>query len=33
MLPMAGGMLAVVLGVLRYTSALWYHNGDQLPQL
>jgi hypothetical protein len=31
MLPLAGGTLAVVLGVLWYTSALWYYNGSQLP--
>lgn len=31
MLPLAGGTLAVVLGVLWYTSALWYYNGFQLP--
>ena len=30
-LPVAGGMLAVVIGVLWYTSALWYYNGYQLP--
>jgi hypothetical protein len=30
-LPVAGGTLAVVLGVLWYTSALWYYNGFQLP--
>ena len=32
-LPVAGGTLAVVLGVLWYTSALWYYNGYQLPHL
>jgi hypothetical protein len=32
-LPVAGGMLAVVLAVLWYTSALWYYNGFQLPHL
>ena len=32
-LPMAGGTLAVVVGVLWYTSALWYYNGFQLPGL
>jgi len=32
-LPVAGGTLAVVLGVLWYTSALWYYNGFQLPHL
>jgi hypothetical protein len=30
-LPVAGGTLAVVLGVLWWTSALWYYNGFQLP--
>jgi len=30
-LPVAGGALAVVLGVLWWTSALWYYNGFQLP--
>jgi len=30
-LPAAGGMLAVIVGVLWYTSALWYYNGYQLP--
>jgi Family of unknown function (DUF6529) len=32
-LPVAGGVLAVVVGVLWYTSALWYYNGFQLPAL
>jgi Family of unknown function (DUF6529) len=32
-LPLAGGTLAIVLGVLWYTSALWYYNGFQLPHL
>ena len=32
-LPAAGGTLAVILGVLWYTSALWYYNGLQLPHL
>jgi hypothetical protein len=32
-LPVAGGTLAVVVGVLWYTSALWYYNGFQLPGL
>lgn len=32
-LPVAGGMLAVVVGVLWYTSALYYYNGFQLPHL
>ncbi len=31
-LPVAGP-LAVVVGVLWYTSALWYYNGFQLPGL
>ena len=26
-LPVAGGMLAVLVGVLWYTSAFWYYNG------
>jgi len=26
-------VLAVVVGVLWYTSALWYYNGFQLPAL
>lgn len=30
-LPLAGGTLAVVVGVLWWTSALWYYNGFQLP--
>jgi hypothetical protein len=29
-LPVAAGTLAVVVGVLWYTSALWYYNGFQL---
>jgi uncharacterized membrane protein HdeD (DUF308 family) len=32
-LPVAGGTLAAVLGVLWYTSALWYYNGLQLPHI
>src|SRR6266566_8975234 len=32
-LPVAGGVLAVVVGVLWYTWALWYYNGFQLPAL
>src|SRR5260370_19907977 len=32
-LPVAGGILAVVVGVLWYTSALWYYNGFHLPAL
>ena len=27
----AGGALAVLVGVLWYTSALWYYNGYRLP--
>jgi len=30
-LPVAGGALAVLVGVLWYTSALWYYNGLRLP--
>jgi hypothetical protein len=30
-LPAVGGTLAVVLGVLWYSSALWYYNGYQIP--
>ena len=30
-LPAAGGTLATVIGVLWYTSALWYYHGYQLP--
>jgi hypothetical protein len=30
-LPVAGGMLAVTVAVLWYSSALWYYNGYQLP--
>ena len=30
-LPVAGGTLAVVIGVLWYTSALWYYNGYRRP--
>jgi hypothetical protein len=30
-LPVAGGTLAIVIGVLWYTSALWYYDGFQLP--
>jgi len=26
-------MLAVIAGVLRYSSALWYYHGYQLPHL
>jgi Family of unknown function (DUF6529) len=32
-LPVAEGVLVVVVGVLWYTSALWYYNGFQLPAL
>jgi uncharacterized protein DUF6529 len=32
-LPLMGGMLAVAVAVLWYTSALWYYNGYQLPLL
>jgi hypothetical protein len=32
-LPAAGGTLAVIAGILWYTSALWYCNGYQLPHL
>jgi hypothetical protein len=32
-LPVAGGTLAVLIGVLWYTSALWYYNGFQLPHV
>ena len=32
-LPVAGGTLTVVVGVLWYTSALWYYNGYQLPHI
>jgi hypothetical protein len=32
-LPIAGGLLAVTVAVLWYSSALWYYNGYQLPQL
>jgi hypothetical protein len=30
-LPAAGGILALLVAVLWYTSALWYYNGYQLP--
>ena len=30
-LPVAGGTLAIVIGALWYTSALWYYHGYQLP--
>ena len=32
-LPVAGGTLAIVMGVLWYSSALWYYHGSQLPHL
>jgi hypothetical protein len=32
-LPAAGGTLAILVGVLWYSSALWYYNGFQLPGL
>jgi hypothetical protein len=32
-LPVAGGLLAVTVAVLWYTSALWYYNDYQLPHL
>jgi hypothetical protein len=32
-LPAAGGLLAFLIAVLWYTSALWYYNGYQLPGL
>jgi hypothetical protein len=32
-LPVAGGTLAVVVGVLWYTSAVWYYDGFRLPGL
>jgi len=32
-LPAAGGALAILVGVLWYTSALWYYNGFRLPGL
>jgi Family of unknown function (DUF6529) len=31
--PLLGGLLAVLIAVLWYTSALWYYNGFQLPSL
>jgi len=30
-LPAAGGVLAILIAVLWYTSALWYYHGYQLP--
>jgi uncharacterized membrane protein YidH (DUF202 family) len=30
-LPVVGGLLAVLIGVLWYTSALWFYNGYHLP--
>ena len=32
-LPVAGGTLAIILGVLWYTSALWFYHGEHLPHL
>jgi hypothetical protein len=32
-LPVAGGILAAVVAVLWYSSALWFYNGYQLPHL
>jgi hypothetical protein len=32
-LPAAGGLLAFLVPILWYTSALWYYNGYQLPGL
>jgi hypothetical protein len=32
-LPAAGGLLAFLVAVLWYSSALWYYNGYQLPVL
>jgi hypothetical protein len=32
-LPAAGGLLAFLVAILWYTSALWYYNGYQLPGL
>ena len=32
-LPAAGGLLAFLIAILWYTSALWYYNGYQLPGL
>jgi hypothetical protein len=32
-LPAAGGVIAILVGVLWYTSALWYYNGFRLPGL
>jgi len=32
-LPAAGGVLAIVVAVLWYSSALWYYNGYQLPHI
>jgi len=31
LLPVAGGLLVTAIGVLWYTSALWYFNGYHLP--
>ena len=32
-LPVAGGTLATIIGVLWYTAALWYYKGQQLPRI
>lgn len=32
-LPAAGGTLAILIGVLWYTSALWYYSGYQRPAI
>jgi Family of unknown function (DUF6529) len=32
-LPAVGGILAVTVAVLWYSSALWFYNGDHLPHL
>ena len=32
-LPVAGGVLAVTVAVLWYSSALWYYEGHQLPHV
>src|SRR5215471_15108882 len=32
-LPAVGGALAIIIGVLWYSSALWYYNGYRLPHL
>jgi hypothetical protein len=30
-LPVAGGVLVTVIGVVWYTSSLWFFNGYHLP--